>query len=90
MSDLKKRLRVFSEWLKEVDISIDPKYQGKGFGEAQIKEILKRLKHQEIKKAFAKIKKQHYKNYFLYAYNKDKLILPKKSTRKRKDKKYKD
>ena len=45
---------------------------------------------QEIKKAFAKIKKQHYKNYFLYAYNKDKLILPKKSTRKRKDKKYKD
>lgn len=45
---------------------------------------------QEIKKAFTKIKKQHYKNYFLYAYNKDKLILPKKSTRKRKDKKYKD
>jgi transposase-like protein/transposase len=45
---------------------------------------------QEIKKAFTKIKKQHYKNYFLYAYNKDKLTLPKKSTRKRKDKKYKD
>ena len=45
---------------------------------------------QEIKKAFTKIKKQHYKNYFLYAYDKDKLTLPKKSTRKRKDKKYKD
>jgi len=45
---------------------------------------------QEIKKAFTKIKKQHYNNYFLYAYDKDKLTLPKKTTRKRKDKKYKD
>ena len=45
---------------------------------------------QEIKKAFTKIKKQHYKNYFLYAYDKDKLTLPKKSTRKRKSKIYKN
>ena len=45
---------------------------------------------QEIKKAFTKIKKQHYNNYFLYAYDKDKLTLPKKSTRKRKEKMYKD
>jgi transposase len=45
---------------------------------------------QEIKKAFTKIKKQHYNNYFLYAYDKNKLVLPKQSTRKKKLKMYKD
>jgi signal transduction histidine kinase len=41
---------------------------------------------QEIKKAFTKIKKQHYNNYFLYAYDKNKLVLPKQSTRKKETK----
>ena len=45
---------------------------------------------QEIKKAFTKIKRLHYNNYFLYAYDKDKLTLSKKSTRKKKGKMYKD
>ena len=44
----------------------------------------------EIKKAFTKIKKYHYKNYFLYAYDKDKLNLQKNNTRKKKSKIYKD
>ena len=45
---------------------------------------------QEIKRAFTKIKKQHYKNYFLYAYDKDKLNLQKNNTRKKKSKIYKE
>jgi hypothetical protein len=45
---------------------------------------------QEIKKVFIKIKKDNYKNYFLYAYDKNKLTLPKKITKKRKQKLYKD
>mgnify|MGYP005631865461 FL=1 len=44
----------------------------------------------EIKKAFTKIKKYHYKNYFLYAYDKDKLNLQKNNTRKKKSKIYKE
>jgi GNAT superfamily N-acetyltransferase len=31
-----------------------PEYQGKGFGKAQIKEILRRLKKQGFKKAFVR------------------------------------
>jgi len=45
---------------------------------------------QEIKFAFTKIKKQHYNNYFLYAYDKNKLTLPKNITRKNRQKNYKD
>ena len=45
---------------------------------------------QQIKIAIGKIKPENYKNYFLYAYKKNKLKLPRKeSTRKRKSKKYK-
>jgi len=45
----------------------------------------------EVRKAFTKIKEDNYKKYFLYAYKKDKLILPsKESTKKRKPKIYKD
>jgi transposase len=45
----------------------------------------------EIKNAFTKIKKKHYINYFLYAYQKDKLVLPSKDTTlKRKLKVYKN
>lgn len=43
----------------------------------------------EIKKAFTKITKQHYKNYFLYAYDKDKLKLPKNIIKNKVSKKYK-
>ena len=45
----------------------------------------------EVRKAFTKIKENNYKKYFLYAYKKDKLILPsKESTKKRKPKIYKN
>jgi hypothetical protein len=45
----------------------------------------------EIKNAFTKIKKDNYKNYFLYAYDKKQLKLPTgKSTLRRKHKTYKD
>ena len=45
----------------------------------------------EIKTAFTKIKKNNYKNYFLYAYDKEKLKLPTGiSTLKRKPKVYKE
>ena len=45
---------------------------------------------QEIKIAFTKIKKQHYNNYFLYAYDKNKLKLRKNITRKKIQKIYKN
>jgi transposase/transposase-like protein len=66
---------------------------------SQLKHYLKLnkkvLKFEEIKKeikfAFSKIKKSHYKNYMLYAYDKTKLKLPSgTSTLKRKPKNYKD
>lgn len=45
----------------------------------------------EIKKGFAKIKKENYKNYFLYAYDKKKLKAPSEvSTLVRKLKNYKN
>ena len=45
----------------------------------------------EVRKAFSKIKPENYKSYFLYSYQKDKLVLPsKKSTRRREPKIYKD
>ena len=45
----------------------------------------------EIKYSISKIKPEHYRNYFLYAYKKNKLQLPRKiSTRKRKPKNYKE
>lgn len=45
----------------------------------------------EVSKATQKVKKENYKNYFLYAYKKSKLTLPdkKKSTLRRKPKNYK-
>lgn len=45
----------------------------------------------EVKKAIKKVTKDNYKNYFLYAYDKEKLKLPDKkdSTLKRKSKNYK-
>lgn len=46
---------------------------------------------EELRKAFTKIKENNYKKYFLYAYKKDKLILPSKEyTKKRKPKIYKN
>lgn len=42
----------------------------------------------EIKKVFTKITKQHYKNYFSYAYDKDKLTHP-NITKKKTTKNYK-
>lgn len=45
----------------------------------------------EIKNAIAKIKPEHYKNYFLYAYKKEELKLPSKnSTRQKKLKNYRE
>ena len=45
----------------------------------------------EIRNAFKKIKKKNYKNYFLYAFDKEKLKLPSRvSTLKRQPKFYKD
>jgi transposase len=64
----------------------------------QIKQYLKLNKKvlrfpalkKEVEKAIKKVSKDNYKNYFLYAYRKYKLTLPKgKSTRQRKPKKYK-
>ena len=44
----------------------------------------------EVKKAIKSVKKENYKNYFLYAYKKEQLIKPlKKSTRRRIPKNYK-
>lgn len=44
----------------------------------------------EVKNAIKSVKKENYKNYFLYAYKKDKLKKPsKKSTRRRTPKNYK-
>jgi len=39
---------------------------------------------EEVRKAFTKIKEDNYKKYFLYAYKKDKLILPSKESTKKK------
>lgn len=64
----------------------------------QIKQYLKLNKKvlrfpalkKEVEKAIKKVSNDNYKNYFLYAYRKYKLTLPKgKSTRQRKPKKYK-
>lgn len=44
----------------------------------------------EVKKAIKNVKKENYKNYFLYAYKKEQLNKPsKKSTKRRKQKNYK-